>query len=317
MDSSSFSAEELKRMNDPEKVYEALSKSYEFWYYSSYSTVNKILLGKQIYIRSIDRLNDIDEKNLHKDDCNKVYCLCFCNSKTEKIPMWYLYSGITGQGAAIGITSSQMKKLIESIEFITDPNSGEKLEKGEDFDIEYGWIYYRRSDNNQTVKYRNKWYNIDDASSFERNNYFIKSYPWEYEREFRIIIHLKKEENYDALAIDISDVYDKLKVKLGPEMGRTDFENGQIENNEGYKQFMVRKILRSKLQINMDLINRNIESFVDFVGNDSMTIDEINLDEICDGIRNRRNKTSECTTNGQCKNCSGIEFDDEKIQEAV
>ena len=131
------------------------------------------------------------------------------------------------------------------------------------------------------------------------------------------MFHLKKEKSYDALAIDISEIYDKLKVKLGPEMGRTNFENGQIENNEGYVQFMVRKILRSKLQINMDLINRNIESFVDFVRNDSMTIEEINLDEICDGIRNRRNKTSECTTNGQCKNRSRIDFDKKKIQEAV
>ena len=39
--------------------------------------------------------------------------------------------------------------------------------------------------NKATIEH--KWYVVDDIRSFERDNYFLKAYPWEYEKEFRII----------------------------------------------------------------------------------------------------------------------------------
>ena len=49
-------------------------------------------------------MNDLREADLHGAEKEDIFVQCFCNSDTEKIPMWYLYGGIVGRGASIGFT---------------------------------------------------------------------------------------------------------------------------------------------------------------------------------------------------------------------
>ena len=58
---------------------------------------------------------------------------------------------------------------------------------------------------------------MDDAKGFIDKNYFIKNYPWEYEREFRLVFIVKKGMDVKKLKVMIPDeIYRKLKVMIAP-----------------------------------------------------------------------------------------------------
>lgn len=257
--------------------------NYSFWYYTSLQTANSILKSKSIYVSNIKQMNDIDEINIHQSDNEFVHCFCLCNSNTEKIPMWYLYSGITGKGVSIGFTPSVLLRLINSIETITTVNGEKVLKKGTDFDVEYGWIYYRKVDIKSQVLYKRKWYSISDPDAFEEKNYFLKSYPWEYEKEFRIVIKNKTKIKYDKLVIDISSVFSNLKVKLAPEISSETFLN-LLPSLSGFSDYFAKKVMYSGLGINMNLCKRNFESFLEYIDTDIKTNREIDASKICNVI---------------------------------
>lgn len=225
-----------------------------FWYYTSTATANLILDNETIHISNIAQMNDEDEIEMHKDDKDFVHCLCLCNSNTEKIPMWYLYAGISGDGVAIGFTPSILIKLIKSIKTLKTED-GSELFIDKDFDIEYGWIFYRKPQQKSQVLYRRKWYSLKDPDEFSSKNYFIKAYSWEYEKEFRIVIHNKTGKSYPKLILDISPVYKKLKLKLGPEKSKNDNALLLLEKS-GFRKYLISKLEHSNLGINMKLCSR-------------------------------------------------------------
>ena len=79
-----------------------------FCYYTRFNVANDILLNKSFHINSLANMNDKDEERMHDAEKNDVFALCFCNSNSEKIPMWYIYSGIAGNGVSIIFTQSLM-----------------------------------------------------------------------------------------------------------------------------------------------------------------------------------------------------------------
>lgn len=231
----------------------------DFWYYTSANTADLILRNKCFHVRNIKAMNDINEANIHKNDAEMIHALCFCNSSSEKIPMWYLYAGLTGQGISLGLTASKMVTFINSITSVqTVTDSPIDLIVGEDVEIQCGFIYYRKPTDHTAIKYRNVWYKVTDVDSFERGNNFIKDYPWEYEKEFRIVILNRTGKAYEKLKISIRDeLIDQLKIKLAPELSEEDVF--KILDMEGFKSYLSSKLLRSDLGIKMDLFNRNKE----------------------------------------------------------
>ena len=73
-------------------------------------------------------MNDLHEVELHNDEKDNIFVQCFCNSPNEKIPMWYLYGGITGKGASIGFTPGVMQAYIKSINHVTELIAEEGME---------------------------------------------------------------------------------------------------------------------------------------------------------------------------------------------
>lgn len=268
MDDIVISSNELKQKNDSELPEKASDfANYTFWHYTNLSTANLILEGKSIYISNIANMNDLDEINIHYETKDFVHCLCFCNSNTEKIPMWYLYAGITGKGVSIGITPATMLRFIKSIKTLSTTDGNTILYKEKDFDIEYGWVFYRKCDNKSQVLYKRKWYSLEDSENFEKDNYFIKSYPWEYEKEFRIVIHNKTNKKYDKLVVNIEEIFEKLKIKLAPEISTEEFRE-LLPNLSGFKQFLSSMLQLSDLSINMNLCKRNYNSFIYYIDTD-------------------------------------------------
>ncbi len=254
-----------------------------FWYYTKLKTANLILENCCFHCRNFEEMNDRREYELHGENGKYIHALCFCNSNSEKIPMWYLYSGISGNGVSLGLTPSVMLKFIASIKNVTTP-TGTNLQKDKDFDVEYGWIFYRKQDNLATVKYKGEWYSLidSDVSVFERNNNFVKDYPWEYEKEFRIIIKNKTEIVYDKLIIDIpKDILKLLKIRYAPELTESTFLN-LLPELKGFQKTVFTKNEHSKLSICMNLHKRNSEDIID---NIPQIITQHNAKKICSQIK--------------------------------
>lgn len=261
-----ISSEELKYKNNsviPETVKKFANAG--FWYYTSQETASKILESKQFHINSLDGMNDREEAHLHTGKSKDIFALCFCNSNSEKIPMWYLYSGVVGRGMAIGLTCKTMMDFIASISIAYDVETNEKLEKDKDFELRFGWVYYRRGNTKSEILYRNKWYKIEDENKFEENNYFIKSYPWEYEREFRLVFINKSGCKHNKLRVEIPDtLVKKLKIRTAPEMTEDTFL-GDFSGLKGLARITWNAMEHSKLGISMNLFERNKVSMKEFV----------------------------------------------------
>lgn len=258
-----------------------------FWYYTSLSTADLILKNKCIYVSSISEMNDLDEADLHVANKEFVHCLCFCNSNTEKIPMWYLYAGIAGKGVSIGITPSVMLSFIESIHSVVTTDGKTTLVKDRDFDIDWGWVYYRKKENTAQVMYRRQWYSLTDPQLFEYKNYYIKSYPWEYEKEFRIVFHNKTSIPYKQLVVDISSIYEKIKVKLAPELSDSLFRE-LLPSLVGFRDYLAAIPQKSDLKINMNLCKRNYRGFLEYIKTDigkKKEDREVKVEEICEIIK--------------------------------
>lgn len=178
-----------------------------FWQYTSVESIEKILDGDCFWVNNIGGMNDIHEAELHKTEKQDIFVQSFCHSDTEKIPMWYLYGGIVGKGASLGLTPGVMRDYINSIKFVTELVydsdikkyvSGRQFEIGRDFELQTGWVFYYdldRSDQNSSrtntyvqIKYRKNFFSVIDPDEFFSGNYFIKDYPWEYEKEFRLVL---------------------------------------------------------------------------------------------------------------------------------
>lgn len=231
-----------------------------FWHYTKLDTVDKILEGGELHLSCMSETNDTRERDLHEDR-DMLNIICFCNSDSEKIPMWYLYSGVDGKGAAIGFTPATLMELIRSIK-TAETDSGEAWKTGKDFDLMCGWVYYRKREAPSQVKYKGKWYSVSDSDEFAKDNYFVKDYPWEYEKEFRIIAINRTEKSASKVRIKIPDsVMKKLKIRLAPETN----DKTAIFEKEGFKKYLDSRIFKSGLRISMGLLQRNCREYEEYM----------------------------------------------------
>lgn len=292
MDKTSISSKELRARNASEIPMQAKGFSdYDFWYYTRLSTADRVLKNHEFWVSSLGDMNDLDELELHEEEKEKVYALCFCNSNSEKIPMWYLYSGIAGKGASLGLTPSRMLRFLRSLEAVEGENvSGKRdtLSVGSDIELLFGWVFYRKSREPDQIRYKNKWFTLQDPDVFADGNYFLKAYPWEYEREFRLLFINRTETQYKRLIVPIPETLcDELKVRLGPELKESELERN--DNLERIGKNPKCKLLHSELKIKMNLFHRNRKNLPDYlrkalVGNDP-DIEPGTLCDILQGIQ--------------------------------
>ena len=263
-----ISSRELKKCNnvDPSSKAKAFTDK-TFWYYTSMETAVSILTSNNVWVRSINEMNDKSEAELHSTDGSRIHALCFCNSSTEKIPMWYLYSGMLGKGISIGFTPGNLLDLLKSLQTVKgidkETHNVFCLKKGEDFDLELGWIFYAVPSGR--IKYKGKWFQLKDSLlSFTQGNYFVKDYPWEYEKEFRLVFKNKTSFVLDHLEIEILESCKrKLKLCFAPEWEEKD-RNSAINHciSEGISKD---KISESSLNIKMSLFERNKKDILNYV----------------------------------------------------
>lgn len=245
--------ETVKKMNsvDLDGLANAFSK-HSFWHYTKKQNLEKIFssdddCGYKLLCNRIDNMNDLTERN--RFNAKNVFVTCFCNTDSEKIPMWFLYGSLTSNGVAIGLTPKKMLDFLKSIDFVYAEKKG-KIEKYpiNTFDINCGWICYKKQEHKKTkFYYRQEFYEISDYDDACNDYYFIKDYEWNYEKEFRIVITDREDRYFDKIFLPIPQTIAKnMKLKTGKSFKCEDYELPMSES----------KIKLSSLNLEMNLLDR-------------------------------------------------------------
>jgi len=209
-------------------------------------------------------MNDITESNQHRDDLNRVFSLCFCNSESLNIPVFYLYGGIDGKGCRIQFTDSKLRKLINDCElyYVNKKNRCLKhLIPKDEYEIMYDWIYYISSDgycehHNDLGKHYDSFEQAVNELTESCGNYFVKNTIWKYENEFRIVVRFNKDVSYERIALkfNIRSNEKGISVKCGPEITNDEFND--IKNE--FLEYDISKIEKSSQgKIPMRLVEKN------------------------------------------------------------
>ena len=212
--SYSIEWKDFKKYNKSEQLLAYLKKQpykhTHYYHYTSLDNANRILESNSFRIFPVVGFNDEEDKKQYVNEQHKVFCLCFSTGVNENLPLWYLYSGISGKGARVGFTSSKIEKLIHdsiyTLHKLTYKENGRAeldenvlltLKQGVSMEMEFRDMVYSRFDdkkNNWQLKYNNMTnYNFKKAE-FEKfkNQYrgFNKGLIWFYEKETRLYIKL-------------------------------------------------------------------------------------------------------------------------------
>ncbi len=268
MNSISIKQEELTHYNDvckrlkSYKVNDVLGKQ-GFCYYTTLETFNKIRNNNWIWISNVAKMNDKDEF-IGDDNLNNnkefYHLLCLSNGDEESIPMWYMYGGMDGCGVRIRFTPSVIKILLEDItlyKISSIKKNGEykaRLMDKKEYTVRAGWVYYKNNKHSDNCyKLNRKTYLITDynPSGFYKSNTFIKSHYWEYEKEFRIVIHNRSGQAYQYIALDLNEVYNRLTFMFGPQLKNycqlEDYPNIIEYNNSRYKKSQLNVIMKQSV----------------------------------------------------------------------
>lgn len=180
-------------------------KGHKYYYhYTSLGAINGIL-ENGFCISCVDRFNDSVEKSVFSDHAKKYYSLCFSTGEQENLALWYLYSGVGGNGGRMQFTYNSVEKLLKStcrlVEYnyvkhktlreIAVLNEDNAILRFEEV------VYADRSKKNRgmDLKY-NTMTNHGNVSEAEwktfvsRHRGFQKRQIWYHEKETRLLIEL-------------------------------------------------------------------------------------------------------------------------------
>ncbi len=213
-----------------------------YFHYTSLSTINSILTSNELWLGCLSTFNDTKEREA-VEDARNYYALCFSVGANENLPLWYLYSGIDGRGARIGIAPKIIRKLLKEATFVLK----EKLSKKEvlDLALEEGKtlkfqdvIYWKDAKNGKVDLRYSTLMNYGNVSKKDFDDFrckyqgFSKGLIWYYEKEARLLVKLpdeaveliNKEENKAkeyVVALKFSEKIRKsFKICLAPNIDR-------------------------------------------------------------------------------------------------
>ena len=260
--------------------------------------MDKILNNEYLWLSNLNSFNDLDEGDLAGNDEN-LFGLCFSALYSENLPMWYLYGGITGQGARITFKKAAFNKWLKSLEFVLLLTDTQEVKEYKPLFVKSHDVIYASLEEEKNIcrlKYNggvNKNLSVEEYGKLkEMHKGFIKALPWFYEKEFRILVRvddeiagqLNSQNSQIKLAVKLGS-YNNFDVMLGPESVITDYSS-----YHGFTKFLSAKIQKSSFsKVKMDLLKRNKESIVDDI---SQWYDEKFSENICRYIHSKNNCTN-------------------------
>lgn len=261
MSKSTIAWNRFGKLKSANELSEYLQREYEhggYFHYTSLYTIDSILKNKTLWVSPVARLNDNLEKEQFGNDMDLYFSLCFSTGIHENLPLWYLYSGIDGQGGKLSLTKSKVSKLIKNGHYSLSTNNSNVhiLDLTDDnFEIYFKDILYsapKKGTKYIDLKY-NTMTNHDRITSSEFEHFkklygpFIKSLIWFYEKETRLLVKLKgnaaeyirnhplpsESNEYYVVKLSFSDIPDVVKsIKIGfaPEIDKLEETILKYEN---------------------------------------------------------------------------------------
>ena len=262
MSKSTIPWNDFGKLKSANELTEYLQREYEhsgYFHYTSLSTIDLILKNKTLWVSPVARLNDNLEKEQFENDIDLYFSLCFSTGIHENLPLWYLYSGIDGQGGKLSLSTSCVSKLIKNgLYSLSKNNTNEHiLELTDDsFEVSFKDILYysapKKSTNYIDLKYNTMTNHdsitVNDFEDFKKQyGPFIKSLIWFYEKETRLLVKLKgaaaeyvrkntisdNESEYYVVKLSFADIPNidrSIKVGFAPEIDNLEKGIAEYEN---------------------------------------------------------------------------------------
>ena len=87
-----------------------------YYHYTRVMNIENILNG-YFKVGTVTKFNDKYDTLQFKGNEKYFYSICFSSGIDENLSLWYLYSGMGGEGGRIKLSKSLISKIIESSEF--------------------------------------------------------------------------------------------------------------------------------------------------------------------------------------------------------
>ena len=247
-----------------------------YYHYTLLENINSILKAKQIRLTQLSKTaNDLVEKGVYNELGSNIFSVCFSTGTSECLPLWYLYSGIDGRGARLGLKKKTLCKILENPSFLlletecTRPYRliGEPIElKKDDYKLLCRDILYIGRDSQKKSAFRIK-YNGQVVNNLPKEEAdklqtdyrrFIKGLIWFYEKETRIQVEITNQKLLDpaknyVIALKLDDIYEDISIRLAPEYGEITEE--EFDKYDGIKEWTKTKLQKSEFagQLRMNL----------------------------------------------------------------
>lgn len=247
-----------------------INREYRHGHYFHYTKLNvadSILQNRKFWLSNVSGFNDTKDTEQFMSKTSETveelvpyFSLCFSTGVHENLPLWYLYAGLDGRGARIGLTQAGIKKLIKNGRyslglFESDEEGNEKiideimnLENGKTMNLFFRDVIYAQPGEGEgccALKYNTMTNYRIPNQEFERYNKehkgFQKGLIWYYEKETRLIIQLvgdaekewekwkekikSKEKNIRIILSFDESLLKNIRVTLAPNIDPTEFYN--------------------------------------------------------------------------------------------
>lgn len=188
--------------------------------YSSDTRITDIIDKKTLYLSDGQGWNDkIDRNNFCREGQLKRFAKCFSFSRSENVAMWLLYGGMESKGLMLNIKKSLMKDIVDKCDEV-ELGYWEKKNGKEEFVVKakipkdnfdlylIDILYYGDSDEKgkYDLKRSSTKYELGEVAVIDQLSGCVKSYPWSYENEVRLILELKKENG------EVTKIYDDKQI---------------------------------------------------------------------------------------------------------
>ena len=204
-----------------------------FFQYTDLNALKGMLKKRRLWLTRATELNDMKEFDGEEDPRN-AFVASFTMTHRENVAMWWMYA-LRGEERPLRVpvrlefNATGIRKVVDGAKkWAWTTNGRRKLEvkKVEFFDVLYQLS--RRGENGASggassaaVTWNGEFANAGRCPSAFRNatkalSGFVKEGGWEYERETRLVVYLKKPLKCKRIAIDFGPALDTLRVCTGP-----------------------------------------------------------------------------------------------------
>jgi len=179
-----------------------------FYHYTKVSIINLILKNREIWLSCVSGFNDkADGEQFGEEETQKYYSISFSTGDSENLALWYLYSGVGGNGGRIGFTCKKLLKSLDHGEFYifektktgTKKRPLHKLTRGVDMKLTLGEVLYASEGRKYAGLRYNTMTNYGRITNDTLKEYskmakgFCKDSIWYYEKESRLLLELSDE----------------------------------------------------------------------------------------------------------------------------